>query len=232
MKSNDSHPQILDFKKNEVQTLEHLRNRKCFRRYPDLDTKIQYTLANYKTPVQIEQNDFIFHAEVGMTIQKHPHKMYIEARIAQINGTYGEATYSLSIASKEDQNQLIRKFHFDHAHPSIKTTQPVPIFHLQYGGKLSPKMQELKLTDEKLDHWLSVPRLNYPPVNLAILLDIAFKECATEDTAKVTETSEWRNLVYKNEQFILRGYYQGVNNFFNSPNYGPKNLVRDFFYNK
>ncbi len=60
--------------------------------------------------------------------------MLIEAKITEAKGTFNECTYSLSIANKENPEELIRKFHFDHAHPSIKASQPVPIFHLQYGG--------------------------------------------------------------------------------------------------
>ena len=63
-------------------------------------------------------------------------------KITEANGIFTECTYSLSIAKQEKPEELIRKVHFNHAHPSIKTDQPVPIFHLQYGGSMSTKMKD------------------------------------------------------------------------------------------
>lgn len=231
MSIHTAHPSPSNFVINEVETLKYLRTWRLVKDFPDLDTAIQYSLPNYKDIKKLEKTAFEFHAEFPIEIQGHNHNMFIESRISQSDkGNFNEATYLLAITGKDDPAELIRKFHFDHAHPSISTNQRVPIFHLQYGGKLSPKMEKRGLIGKKIDPWLSVPRLIYPPINLAILLDMAFTEFSTEQTAKIIEKSEWRNLIWKNEKFILRGYYTGISDHCNSASYSAKKLIRDFCY--
>jgi hypothetical protein len=229
MNIHTPHPSALDFKRNEVKTLEYLRNWKLVKDFPKLDKMIEFALPNYMNLDKLDRTSFEFQADFPIGIQRHIHQMYVGVRITQ---NYEEATYFLAIGDKDEPTELIRKFHFDYAHPSNSTDQPVPVFHLQYGGKLSPNMIAVGVKGTKIDSWLSVPRLNFSPVNLAILLDMAFSEFRTEQTEKIVEKSEWRNLIWKNEEFILRKYYKSIADFCTSGSYNSKNLIRDFCYGR
>lgn len=228
--TNDNHPKVLDFKQNEFKTLEFLKNRRLLKGFSDLDESIDRAFFAYKDPERLKRLGFQFHADFWIEVQKKWHRILVEALISEAKGTFNECTYSLSIAKKEQPNELIRKFHFDHAHPSIRTNQPVPIFHLQYGGTLSPTLQGKGILDAHLEKWLSLPRLTFPPVNLALLLDTIFFEFRTEETNKIIESSEWRGMIYKNEQFILTQYYRAIGNFCGSAHHKTTRLIRDFCY--
>lgn len=138
----------------------------------------------------------------------------------------------MAITDRENEEELIRKFHFDFAHPKNPTRQPVPIFHLQYGGKMTPYMKKAGLNDSKLDHWLSVPRLSFSPINLALLLDMTFCELRTVQTRKIVETQEWRTLIFSNEKFLLINYYTSIADHCAGASYTNKNLIRDFCYGR
>ena len=68
----------------------------------------------------------------------------------------------------------MRKFHFDFA-PVVDKNDRKPVYHLQYGGKPTPRMKELNVDDEHILPWLSSPRINSTPINLALLLDMIFR---------------------------------------------------------
>lgn len=229
MSIHKNHPTSLAFKKNEVDTLEVIYTRKLLKNFTDLETKIHYTYFNFKDKSRLNTIDFAFHADFDMTVERKVHKIIIGA---VISGDYNIASYFLAICGKDKSLNLIRKFHFDYAHPRISTKQPVPIFHMQYGGKLSSEMAKLGISDKKIDPWLSLPRLNYPPINLALLLDVTFCEFRTKETEDVIENPDWKNLIKKNEELLVRPYHSSINDFASSGNYNSTHLIRDFCYGR
>jgi hypothetical protein len=174
--------------------------------------------------------DFLFHADFEMIVENSVHKVFVGANVT---GQYSLCSYFFAIAGKnEDENRLIRKFHFDFALPSQNVRQPVPVYHLQYGGKISPEIEKMGLTSDKLDHWLSLPRLNFPPVNIAIMLDVLFCELRVQETHELVESDEWRTLIFDNERFLSRYYFENINGHINSQAYRKELLIRDFCYGK
>ena len=233
MKINHNHPSFDDFKKNEVKTLQYINARGLILKdFPELLSKIQQSYNENKGKVSKNNFNFIFHADFNMSIEGSQHRVILGANL---EGNYSLCSYFLAVVGKgPDSAELIRKFHFDYALPpvsaSTKIKQPSPIYHLQYGGKPSPEITALGINDNKIDHWLSLPRLIYSPVNFAILLDILFCEFRTEETHKIVENPDWRALIFNNENFLTKSYYAGIRDHMVSGGYKKENLVRDFCY--
>ena len=150
---------------------------------------------------------------------------------AQIKHNFSLVSYVLSICeNNEPPFHLIRKFHFDYAIPNPKE-DPKPVYHIQYGGELSPQLETLEIDVAEMQPWLSTPRIRFYPFNLALLLDMVFNEFRSDETVSIVERSEWRDFIKTNEEIVLKPFYEGVANFLNgshSSNY----LLRDFYYGK
>jgi len=222
-----SYPNSAEFKKNEVKTLQYLQARtRLLKNYSGLSTAISTAYFKYKSKKDTDF-DFNFHVEFDMVVQDSFHKVIVGANVM---GDFEMCTYFLAIVGKDDDSEkVIRKFHFDFAKPSIPTEQAVPTFHLQYGGKLNGEFGDY--SDTYLSKWLSVPRLNFSPVNIALLLDTLFCEFDTKETNEIVQDSDWRSLIYDNEKFISSIYYNAISEHINSGRYLPNNLIRDFCYN-
>lgn len=222
-------PTADNFKKNEIKTLQFLTTRTgLLKNFPELSDAIKQSYYYFKSKVS-KPFDFTFYACFNMNVENSRHKVFIGANVV---GPYSMCSYFLAIAGKDDQEKnLIRKFHFDYALPTANATnQPVPVYHLQYGGKLSPELRNLELDDSKLDNWLSLPRLNFAPINMALLLDLLFCELRVPETNEVVEDSDWRDLLFANEKFLSRHYYESITAHINSQSHSKNRLIRDFCY--
>ena len=229
-------PETLRFKQNELDTLVFIYTRGIFAKYfKELGKAVEhykhYYTGAFKRIAKGKVTPFNFHADFEMMIQDHEHRVVIGANLDNGDEVW---SYSLGICGKDGKTKddLIRKFHFDFADPQIKTEQPVPVYHLQYGGELSPRAAERKITTTNIESWLSVPRLVFAPVNLALLLDITFVELKSEDSQKILTNQSWRDLIYKNEKFLIKNYYGAIAQHVNSQRYDKHFLIRDFFYGK
>jgi hypothetical protein len=227
MSIHKTHPTVLAFKKNEVETLEWIFTRRLVKDFSELNQKIEFTYYNFKDRDKLRNTDFTFHADFNMIIQEKIHRVILGANI---RGDFELASYFMAICGGKKSLSLIRKFHFDYANPKNRTKQPVPIFHMQYGGGSTTEMKDLGISDKKIDNWLSVPRLNCTPINLAILLDITFCEFRTEETRKIIENPEWKSLIKKNEELLVRPYYKSISDFSTSQDYTSTHLIRDYCY--
>lgn len=228
MKISDLHPTFEEFVKNEVDSLEYICNRGLLSYFDDLQSTICNYTSYYKSKIKKGKFDkFEFHASFYMEVEKQIRNVLIGS---VVDTDFKECSYFLVIVNEEDNNKIIRKFHFDYATPANTTKQRVPTFHLQYGGKMSPKMAQAGLNDSKLDNWLSVPRLNFSPINLALLFDILLCEFKTVETNEVIQTSEWRTLIYNNENFLSANYFKTIAAHLQSQQHTPSRLLRDFCY--
>jgi hypothetical protein len=230
MKISQNHPLVSKFKFNEVQSIGKIMQSGLLNNFVDLNSSIEQSYYNYKNYKEknLKTIDLNFHWSFNIDVQGAAKQIYIGA---QINDDYNPATYFFAITDT-GKKRLLRKFHFDFANPSIPTNCPVPIYHLQYGGEMTPKMIEDQIEHEHLDTWLSVPRLAIAPVNITLLLDLLLNEIQTEETIKIVEDSYWRGLVYKNEEFLFQPYYTSISNFFSGNRHSASLLVRDFLYGK
>jgi hypothetical protein len=229
---NHTQPSITEFKKNEVKTLEYINTRSnMFKDFPSLLSKIQQAYYDNKGLLTKTTGDFIFHVDFEMKIEDSPHTVLLGANVT---GNYSLCSYFMAITGKNNlKTELIRKFHFDYALPPAPTAtikQPSPVYHLQYGGKPTPEMADLGITDTFMEHWLSLPRLNFSPVNLAILLDTLFCELRSDKTKRIIENPDWRSLIFQNEIFLSNNYFINIRNHINSGSYKKECLVRDYCY--
>ncbi|WP_420320104.1 hypothetical protein [Flagellimonas sp.] len=170
---------------------------------------------------------FKFSADFNLIIEKRERIIIIEALL---HPNFSLASYVFSICNKaQDDGMVLRKFHFDYAPNEANAIVKKPIYHLQYGGKATPRMLELQVADESIHTWLSSPRINTNPVNLALFLDMIFCEFRSDQTIAITERAEWRNLIKENEDLITKLYFERITGFFNV-NHSSSLLFRDFCY--
>lgn len=217
-----------EFISNEITTLGFLRGFTSITSdFPKLYSQADLLYNQYKDK-QKNEIDFIFDCEMEMEIEgreKNETLVFIEACVRK---DYSEATYALTICENQvEPKKMIRKFHFDYDPQLESSTYKKPKYHLQYGGTETPKICEHGIS---MDYtWLSVPRLIFAPINLALLLDFVFIEFPSEETNKITEKREWRKLIKSNEDKILKDYYANLNTFMTG-NHSSDNLLREYFY--
>jgi hypothetical protein len=160
------------------------------------------------------------------------------ASLVQVDGKkYGNITHCLSVFRRRARNEytILRKFHFDVAvgkeEPAGRLQQH-PRFHLQYCGEMLPYMRTLGLRKEQLNQlhpWLSEPRLLYPPMSLALMLDMSLREFPDPASAKFRSTGEWRSIVHEHESAMLRPFFQKCVEVIDSKT-GPMQTLVDQFY--
>jgi hypothetical protein len=222
-----NHLSYAKFFNNEIKTLGFLQGFSPINSsFQDLYSKSYNLFHQYvgKTNVSFE-----FESELNLTIEKKERKIVIEAKVTP---DFAFSTYVLTMYSdaNNEVSKLMRKFHFDFV-ANTCFEERKPVYHLQYGGSATPTMKKLEIDDSDILPWLSVPRLNSLPVNLALLLDTIFCEFPNEVTMSITERSEWRDHVKNNEQLMLKDYYAKVNEFFQNT-HKSNFLYRDFCYGK
>lgn len=220
-----------DFIKNEVKTLGFLRGfSSLMSEFPALSIQAELFYNQYKDKQKIENIDFVFDCELEMEIEGRKKNETLVLLEACIRKDFTEATYALSICeNKTEPKKLIRKFHFDYDPQTNSNPSKKPKYHLQYGGTATPKIGDHRISIDEVHPWLSVPRLVYAPINLALLLDYIFIEFPSKETNKITEKREWRKLVKSNEETFLKSYYSNLNDFLNRE-HTSEYLLREFFY--
>jgi hypothetical protein len=199
----------VEFKKNELKTLASLNNHTFLKSFPELARAVELTYYQYKN-ADLSRRNFSFTWIFELPVQEKPHKVLLGGHV---EGDFEETSYYLAICDSENNNELIRKFHFDYANPKIKTEQPVPTFHLQYGGRLYEQLKSQSIVDNYMFTWLSVPRLNFSPINLALILDLLFCEFRTKEVNTIVEDPHWRALVKQNELMLTAHYYKRIHYF-------------------
>ena len=231
MNTSSNHISFNEFVANEVKTLEFIITRGCLKKsFKDLNQAIEYAYLDFESDLKKGRLvHFDFHAEFEMKVENKNRSILLGANV---KSDFQECSYFLAMTSADDKKQLIRKFHFDYARKDIFTAQDVPLFHLQYGGKMSPRMITDGFVDEKLDNWLSLPRLNFSPINLALLLDIMLCEFQTLESVKVAQSDLWRDLIFKNEKLLSKNYFKNICDHLQSPAYKKTYLLRDFCYGR
>lgn len=230
MKIDQKHIPFRDFITNEVQTLNRLRGYSAFRNLGsdmnDVCEKVYNQHITFHNKKMFPE--FSFGCKFILTVEKTERLVLLEAHIKP---EFEIASYCLSICkNNSDPYELIRKFHFDYA-PGILNQSPKPIYHLQYGGKPTPKIKEMKLENDEIQPWLSSPRINSTPINLALVIDFLLCEFSSLETKKITEVTEWRNMIKSNEDQLLKNYYLNISEFFRR-NHKSNNLFREFYYGK
>ena len=215
-----------DFINNEVKTLGFIQNQATLAsNFPMLcaEASTTYDILRGRS----HNTKFSFGCELALQIEGSSRTVFVEGLI---ENNYSPATYALSICdSKESGKSVIRKFHFDYDPNAKDSIDKKPLYHLQYGGKTTPRLERAGLSSEHLQDWLSVPRIPHFPINLALLLDFIFNEFPSEETKKVSEQSEWRDLIKKNEELLLKPYYSNINQFFSS-SHSSSFLFRELVY--
>lgn len=212
----------MEFKENEIKTLEFICTRYFFEDdFNELATALSTAKMQYQG-FRKKGFDFNFTANFEMEIEERAHQVVLHASLV---GNYDLTSYSIGVCEEGDSKELIRRFHFDYIHKNSGTKQKVPVSHLQYGGKCNNGF----LTN-KIAHWLSEPRFNFPPINLALLLDLVFCEFSSEKTKKITEDPRWRDLILKNELLLYKHYYKTISDHIGTTRHTKDNLVRDFCY--
>jgi len=231
MKINKDHPEYVKFIKNELNTLRFLKDQAfIINDFNELNCAADQCYSQFngriKNNKNVEKFNFEFEANFNMPIEEKSRQVFIGANI---NSNYSQVSYMLAFCESDElYSNLIRKYHFDYEINNGKTKKPT--YHFQFGGKLTPLMNSSNVKDEYIQSWLSIPRINYTPINLALLLDLIFVEFKSQSTVGVTERSEWRDFVKMNEDFMLKDYYKTVNSFFSGGEHTSKKLFRDFSY--
>lgn len=222
------HPSYIDFVKKELLNLQFLFNDKYIANsFTELSNSAYtfHSIYGFKKDGDLKNIDFSFGCNFDIVIEKKKRKIAVEALITP---EFKHVSYSLSIC---DKKKCLRKFHFDYAIPIANDPKLKPIYHLQYGGEQSPQLKNLNISVKQIYPWLSSPRINFMPVNLAILLDMIFCEFPSEITNGVVQRSEWRDFIKNNEEYIIKPFYKRMEEFISKEHSSDK-LVRDFYYGK
>ena len=224
------YPNYLEFIKNEQKTLSFLKTTPFIKKaFNTLSGNAEISLYNLpKKDKDLRRTELNFGSNFNIVVEKKVRRIAVEALVKP---QFNVVTYVLSICENDIKPyNLVRKFHFDYAIPR-EGQDPKPVYHIQYGGKESPQILEMEVDVNFLHPWLSSPRINFYPINLALLLDLIFNEFESEETVGIVRRSEWRDIIKTNEDLILKPFYHGISQFLTAE-HRSNFLMRDFYYGK
>jgi hypothetical protein len=224
MKLADVYPEPRRLLENERRTLKFLKDFGVA--FPDLSTAAREAYFRnertkrfeFESHIDVEHDSSIRRVLFGATITVNNENRYD-------NVSY----YAALCLDGSGSGKLLRKFHFDLAVPGQIRNRPHPLFHLQYCGTLSRRLEDRGFTVKHMDPSVSEPRLWYSPMSLALLLHCLFLEFRDETTLRFMNRTEWRLLVKKNEDFLLCPYFEKSSSFLRNERKKTR-LFMDFLY--
>jgi hypothetical protein len=121
----------------------------------------------------------------------------------------GISHYIAIVCESDDNKKVIRKYHFDYTTKKLEEgRQPHPCFHFQYPGELTPALKREVSECGYSDECLSEPRILFFPMSLSLLLNMLFNEFPSDQTDKIKEEAQWRELIRKDEDLLLFPYFE------------------------
>lgn len=219
------------FIKNELKTLEFLKNN-CAS-HPDLIGVHDRASKSYSIAMERQKKIAGLNTAQRSTVQNGINSLFsweiiqsqgknevleitVGTLIESTNEELKNITYLLMVSQDDAKTKnVIKKFHFDFTHPSTERSSSQPAIHLQHGGKLPPGYKET-YSIEKLQVMISEPRIFYNPMSLALVLQIAFMEFPCCDTNKILKEPEWKKLILRDQELLLKPFFLGCLNNINS----------------
>lgn len=230
MTMNEFYPEPKKLLKFERETLQFLKD--CYivkTKFAELsnDANTYY----YKIKNGLKNSTFYFESRFDIKFEGRDGYAHISSEIVKENEKkFKKISYNLAVYEQtKNSAKILRKFHFDYDPRETHHRQPHPISHLQYGGKLSKKLEELNLDAAHLDMDINGPRLCYFPISLALLIHFILMEFPGEKNDSLMERNEWRTIVKRDERLILAPFFKNCHLFFNSKN-NSKLFINDFYY--
>ncbi len=219
-----------ELKKLERRTFEFLKKEPhVIAHFGDLYYKAgnQYDLISNDN--LLGRTDINFESKFELKCREDEYRIHIGAEVRS-----NHSVYFIAVCCKKDGIwKILRKFHFDYDKNGRERDHP--IFHLQYAGELSSALSEYNdHYDNILNPWLSEPRLFYPPVTLALLINTVLKEFQTDITSELLNNDRWRGIIKDNEIFAFKSYFEKCLSFLNSAEHKPskKLFLTDYCYGK
>lgn len=229
------YPSPKDVLKNEKETLRLLSaNKDISTYYPQLCIDSQTGYQKLQNTAISRQQMLLLDFESYMDI-----KINLKLRRVFLGGLiklgkankYEEVSYYMAICKHDRPSKVMRKFHFDFESGADSLSQSFkPFFHIQYGGKMSPRMHQEGFKDERhyqhIDSWLELPRITYMPMSLIFLVFLIIKELDKEHV-DILKKPEWHAQMCRSENVMLTSFYNTCNKAFSQN----KSILMDCYYN-
>jgi hypothetical protein len=143
------------------------------------------------------------------------------------------ASYSLVICEDaSDKSKIIRKFHFDFEHASLRSEEAKPSMHLQICGRLNPHLTKMGYVDGDIQGMhpsFEKPRIPTIPMSLGLLINWILLEFGCDVTAnRIMNNDDWKRHILKVERLVLKPYFKSAYEFLN----GTGNNTKSFFSEK
>lgn len=230
----DWYPESEKFLECERETLKFLKDTSTVAtHFTELNNDANRLYYAIKNPKKIRPFCFESQITVNLSARETKNKTgiaNISVYIEKEKETFKKISYNLDIIDNTQiPSKILRKFHFDYEPPGTSHRSPHPVIHLQYGGKLSKKLEDLGLISDHLDDGMDKPRLCYFPMSLALLINLVLIDFPGENTKKLCGTPEWQELIRKNENIVLEPFFANCHRFLRDR---PDNrlFVNDFYY--
>ena len=223
--------EMLNNEKETLRLLIHSRQIKTYftQLHADADNcfaKLNATKLG-KNPMELLN----FESFMDIIVGSKERRVYLGGLISLDNkNVYKDVSYSLTICNKTGPSKILRRFHFDFDCDGVKSgSSNKPFFHIQYAGKMSPRMEAEGFSNDRHYHHinkeLSEPRIFFMPMSLLFLVYLILKEIDKEH-ADILEEPAWHKRMCENEQLILKPFYNTCNNALNQTD----SILMDCYY--
>ncbi len=196
-------PSPVEFKKLELATLNFLKSNATIQaRFSQLSNDAN--LAYHR--IEKASGGYDFESFVDVTLEGQNRRVFLGGRVEVKNNAHDNISYYLGVSKYRSRGcKLIRKIHFDYQPHSGHGEKP--IFHLQYGGELSPLLKAFNCNDQLLQSYESKPRIPFMPMSLALLINILLFESQDLACSQVSGRREWQDLVTTNESTFWSPFF-------------------------
>ncbi len=224
MRLSDAFPSPKDFKENELKTLKFLSDDKIVgERFPLLQSDSRTSYHQYKASTT-NTLSFETYLEASSQDDSKDRAIFFGVDI-RANGSFKNLCYYIAVADSNDKSRIQRKYHFDFVPEGTQTRTPHPIHHMQYCGKRSALLEKHGCSINHMNPEVSQPRLSYLPMTLALVINLILLEYQCENTLRLLRDSQWRNLIKKNEKFVLETFFINCQKFIDMGEDGRKSSI-------
>lgn len=232
MPSPFEYPSPEDVRVNEMETLKFLSQNTDIRAYYSELANDAENAYRWLKAQKIRSGIILldFESYMKINVNQEPRRVFIGGFIELADKkSYKTISYAVAISEKFQPSKVIRRFHFDYDDGSdVASRSAKPFYHLQYGGKISSRMQDEGFKDEHnlhSDPEFSEPRISYFPMSLIFLVYMALKEFDREH-ADMLSKPEWRARMRNSEKLMLERFYKTCCKAFSKN----QSVLMDYYY--
>lgn len=202
-----NYPPLAEYLAQEKETIKYLMMRPALNKYG----KFRSDLCGIYDKLRSASTrcitwEFLFETKLEKQEKRHCIKLSGQVKFDERRLTFSSHCIEIfGEVGTKDEGSVIRQMHFDVAFPWEMNKKDHPLYHVQCDGKYDIDCHK----DKNACH-ISLPRIPFYPLSLALFLNMAIKELGPEDLKVLIAVGKWKEIVRSNEDKMIYPFWENV----------------------